>query len=140
MKNLDQLELFKAALAVAVADGKLTRSEMGILKGLAARVGIDRASFEAMLEKAQSRASLVDNIAAGAILLRSRDGGRSALELLVAEARIDGEISDEEREVLIRVASKFGLAGHEFQSIYQAGIARADRIRAARRRRRRSRS
>ena len=130
MKDIDQLELFKAALAVAVADGKLTRSEMGVLEGLAARGGVGRASFEAMLEAACGDDKFVDNI-----VIQSRDSARQALELLVAQARIDGMISAEEREVLVRIGSKLGLTGEEFQTIYQAGIARADQIRATRKER-----
>ena len=128
MRDIDQLELFKAALAVAAADGEIRRSEKGVLEGLAARVGVGRASFDAMLEAAQEDDSFADNI-----VIRSKDSARQALELLVAQARIDGEISEDERSLLIRIASKLGLAGDEFQSIYQAGIARADRIRKSRR-------
>ena len=128
MKDLDQLELFKAALAVAVADGEIRRSEKGVLEGLARRVGIGRMSFEAMIEAAEQDESFADNI-----LIRSEKSARMALELLVAQARIDGEISDSEREVIVRIATKLGLAGDDFQSIYQAGIARADKIRKSRR-------
>ena len=35
----EELGLLKAAIAVAVADGKLRRSEMGVVEGLAARCG-----------------------------------------------------------------------------------------------------
>ena len=128
MKDIDQRELLKAALAVAVADGEIRRSEKGVLEGLAYRIGVGRASFEAMIEAAQHDDSFADNI-----LIRSEKSARMALELLVAQARIDGEISERERDVIVRIAAKLGLAGTEFQSIYQAGIARADKIRNSRR-------
>ena len=57
---------------------------------------------------------------------------RSVFELLVALARIDGEVSDEERSVLVRIASSLGIAGAEFESAYMAGIERADTIRKSR--------
>ena len=57
---------------------------------------------------------------------------RTPLELLVGQARIDGEISDEERSVLVRIASSLGITGDDFQTVYQAGIQRADKIRKSR--------
>jgi len=127
MRNIEELELLKAALAVAVADGEIRRSEMGVVEGLAMRLGVGRASLEAMLEAAQKDDSTADNI-----LIRSKERARRALELLVAQARIDGEISAEERNVIVRIATSLNLTGGEFQSIYEAGIARADRLRESR--------
>ena len=50
----------------------------------------------------------------------------------MAEARIDGEISEGEREVLIRLAGRLHISGDEFTALYKAGIARADKIRESR--------
>ncbi len=127
VKDIEQVELFKAALAIAVADGEVRRSERGVLEGLALRVGVGRASFDAMLEAARQDEAFADNI-----LIQSKKDARKALELLVAQARIDGEISESERNLLVRIASRLELTGDEFQSIYQAGIARADEIRSSR--------
>ena len=127
MDRMEELDLLKAALAVAVADGELRRSEMGVVEGLAARVGVGRASFDAMLAAAEDDDTIADNI-----LIRSKERARTALELLVAQARIDGEISEEERNVLVRIASSLDITGDEFQAAYQAGIKRADRIRKSR--------
>lgn len=127
MKDIEQVELFKAALAIAVADGEVRRSEKGVLEGLAVRVGIGRASFEAMMEAARQDEAFADNI-----LIRSKKDACRALELLVAQARIDGQISESERDLLVRIASRLELTGGEFQSVYQAGIARADKIRSSR--------
>lgn len=127
MKDIDRLELFRATIAVAVADGKITRSEKGVLEGLAARVGVGRASFDAMVEAARRDPSFADNIQ-----IRSKKDAGQALELLVAEARIDGEITEAERELIFRIAFTLGLSGDEIQEAYQAGIDRADKIRASR--------
>jgi tellurite resistance protein len=124
---MEDVELLKAALAVALADGELRRSEMGVVKGLAARIGVGRASFDAMLAAAEQDDSVADNI-----LIRSAEHARTALELLVAQARIDGEISEEERNVLVRIACSLGVTGDAFQAVYQDGIKRADRIRRSR--------
>jgi tellurite resistance protein len=127
MKDREQLDLLKAALAVAYADGKLTRSEKGVIEGLAAHVGIGRSSLEAMMEEAGR-----DDFIADRIFIRSRPQAEQALKLLVAQARIDGEISDEERSLLVRVATSLGITGDDFQRVYEAGIARADQIRKSR--------
>lgn len=129
MSTLEDLELLKAAIAVAVADGELRRSERGVIEGLARRCGIGRTSFEAMIEAAREDDSIADNV-----LIRSRDAAQKAFELLVAQARIDGEISRTEREVLVRIASAMGIAGDAFQTLYESGIKRADDIRASRNR------
>ena len=127
MDRMEDVDLLKAALAVAVADGELRRSEMGVLTGLAARVGVGRVSFDAMLAAAEEDDSIADNI-----LIQSKDRARTAFELLVAQARIDGEISEQERSVLVRIARSLGITGEEFQAVYQAGIKRADKIRSSR--------
>lgn len=127
MGTMDDLELLKAAMAVALADGELRRSERGVIQGLATRVGIGSASFDAMLEAAKQDDSIADNI-----LIRSKERARSALELLVAQARIDGDISDQERSVLVRIAASLEITGDDFQSAYTAGIQRADAVRKSR--------
>ncbi len=128
MTNMERVELLRAAIAVAMADGELSRSEKGVIEGLAHRVGVGKVSLKAMLGTAQSDDSIADNI-----LIGSKKRARVALELLVAQARIDGDISDEERNVLVRIAMSLGFTTDEFQGVYEAGIARADALRQTRR-------
>ena len=123
---MDDLALLRGAIAVALADGELRRSEMGVLKGLAMRAGVGQMSFDAMLEAAKEGADLAGNVA-----MMSPDAARTALELLVAQARIDGEISLKEREVIVRIAMDLGILGDEFQTIYTKGVDRADTLRKA---------
>ena len=87
---MDDLALLRGAIAVALADGELRRSEMGVLKGLAMRAGVGQMSFDAMLDAAKEGADLAGNVA-----MISPDASRTAFELLVAQARIDGEIFSE---------------------------------------------
>ena len=124
---MDDLALLRGAIAVALADGELRRSEMGVLKGLAMRAGVGQMSFDAMLDAAKEGADLAGNVA-----MISPDAARTALELLVAQARIDGEISSEEREVIVRIAMDLGIKNDEFQTIYTKGVGRADALRKAR--------
>jgi uncharacterized tellurite resistance protein B-like protein len=127
MATMEDLELLKAVLAVAVADGELRRSEIGIIQGLAEKVGIGRVSLDAMMAEAESNPDTADNI-----LIRSRDKARQGLELLVAQARLDGVIDDRERKVLVRVALSMNITGDEFHEVYTAGIKRADTLRKSR--------
>ena len=66
------------------------------------------------------------------MLLSASSKARVALELLVAEARIDGEIHDDERRVLVEIAGRLGIKGDDFMTVYEAGIERADAIRKGR--------
>ena len=50
MTHMEKMDLLKAALAVAVADGEVRRSEMGVVRGLAERIGVGKASLDAMLD------------------------------------------------------------------------------------------
>ena len=127
MTTNEDVELLKALMAVAVADGELRRSELGVIQGLASRIGVGRATFDAMFAAAEAGEPIADNI-----LIRSPERARFALELLVAQARIDGKISDQERDLLVRIATSLGITGDDFQAAYQAGIARADKIRKSR--------
>ena len=124
MQDRESLDLFKAALALAAADKHLARAELGVVEGLAAKVGIGRASFEAMRDMAMRGDALADNVC-----FQSPETARRAFELLVAEARIDGKITNEERSFLVLLADRLNINDQEFQALYQAGIQRADEIR-----------
>ena len=71
---MEEIELLKAAMAVALADKELRRSEMGLLEGLAKRAGVGPASFAAMVEAAREDESFADNI-----LIQSKANARSVV-------------------------------------------------------------
>ncbi len=122
----EDLERLKASIAVAVADGELRRSELGVVAGLAKRIGIGQASFDAMVQAAQTDANFAHSI------FVPPAKARQAIVLLASQARIDGQISPEERRVIVRIATCLGVAGDDFRAAYEEGIKRADSIRAAR--------
>ncbi len=124
MTDMEKLELLKAALVVAAADGSISRAETGLIMGLAVRAGVGQASLQAMIDAAQ-RGEQPDP----RILMQSPRSARTALELLVAQARINGEITDSERDVLVRIAARLRITGDEFNETYRAGLDRADRLR-----------
>ena len=124
---MENTELLRAAIAMAVADGKISRSEMGVVEGLAQRAGVGAVTIEAMFEAAANDETFADNL-----LLQPKDRAVKAVELLVGLARIDGEISSEERELIVRIAGSVNVVDDEFRQAYEAGIKRADDLRKAR--------
>lgn len=124
MQDREKLDLFRAALTLAAADKELARAEMGVVEGLAAKVGIGQASFDAM-----KAAAMRGEDVAGNVCFQSVDRARQAMELLVAQARIDGEITDAERGMLVMLADRLNIPADDFQALYKAGVRRADELR-----------
>lgn len=124
MASMEDLELLRATIAVALADGEMRRSEMGVIRGLVERTGIGQISFEAMLKAAEQNPSFTDNI-----LIFAPDKARRALEVLVAQAGLDGDVSPHERTVIERIAKQFKISGAEFNEVFNAGVRRAEALR-----------
>ena len=125
--NLEQVELLQAVIVLAAADGMISSSERGMLTSLAGRVGVGQASLDAMIERALNDTSVRDEL-----FHRTRSQAEKAMELLVAVARLDGEVTEEEREVLVHIMQVLNLPMERFAEIYQRGVERADALRKAR--------
>ena len=125
MKHRQERELFEAVLAIAGADGRITRSERGLLESLAERVGVGRASLAAMIDRATREPRFKSDRS-----LHKVSDPLKAMELLVAAARIDGEISEEERQLLVRTAEIWDIPNDDFMEAFKRGLAAADRVRA----------
>ncbi len=123
----DDLELLKALVVLAAADDVIAKSERGLLERLCVRVGVGRASLDAMIERAMS-----DHTCRQELFIRTTAKPELAMELLVAAARIDGEIDERERAVLVDVMGKLKIPVDRFSELYQRGIDRADTIRKSR--------
>ena len=127
MASEDDLQVLQAVLALAAADGDFARSEKGVYEQLARRIGADSMTVWSMMNKARTDQSLREEL----FTKRVRDP-KAALKLLVATARIDGQISKEERELLVDISGKLGIGIDDFSRIYEAGIASADAMRKRR--------
>ena len=125
----EDTELLKATIAVAVADGELRRSELGLVQSLARRAGVGQASFDAMVQAAQSDVTFAQDI------VMAPAKAHQAIVLLVSQARIDGSISPEERRVIVRIATCLGMGGDDFRKAYDQGIKLADSLRSSRQKR-----
>lgn len=119
----EEMELLNAALALAMIDGRLSRSEMGVIQGLANRIGVGQISLEAMVTRARSDPNMHQDLK-----VKSEKRARKILSLLVAQARIDGVISDAERELLVKLAVQLGIDTDQFGNLYAEGVAHADEI------------
>jgi len=124
----EELELLNAVLALAMIDGRMSSSEKGIIHGLAARVGVGQVSLDAMVERAQSDPKMHEELR-----IRDAERARQVLELMVAQARADGEITHEERDLLVKIAAQLDIDTNEFGQIYAKGVSRADELRLRRR-------
>ena len=124
MPDDPQHEVLRAVLAIAAADGKFTRSEKGVFENLAKRMGISAMGIWRMKTELRADPKVRENL-----LKTQLPDPAAALKLLVATARIDGEISTEERELLVSMAGNLGVTGDDFSRVYAEGILAADEIR-----------
>ena len=72
MPTMEELELLRAAIAVALADGELARAEKGVIEGLAMRAGVGKTSFEAMVSAAQQGDLIAEDM-----MIRPRERARA---------------------------------------------------------------
>ncbi|MCP4245726.1 MAG: hypothetical protein GY778_01635 [bacterium] len=124
MSKQTDLEVLQAVLAVAGADSEFARSEKGVYEGLARRIGADATTVWTMMNNVRTDPSLRDRL----FKTQVRDP-RQAMKLLVATARIDGDISEKERELLVDISTKLGIEAADFGVIYREALAAADDIR-----------
>jgi uncharacterized membrane protein YebE (DUF533 family) len=123
----EQFEILKAVVAVAAADGTITRAERGLVTALAARIGIGRRSLEVLVERARQHQRMHEELGRYDVEAKSK-----AMELLVGAAAIDGHVADEERRQLAVVAAKLGIAPASFDAVWSRGLATAARLRERR--------
>lgn len=113
----------KAVLVAVLADGAVSESEKRLVRRVQQRLGIaDR-----------QLAGLVKEVGQGGELSLPTDqkDRRAALELMVATAAIDGQVGEQERDLLERVALRMEITGRQWQELYDQAVAKAQKIRAA---------
>ncbi len=123
----ESLELLRAALAMAAADGRISGHEKALLKALAQRAGVGALSLDAMVADAVNNPASHDTL-----FQRAIDDPERAMQLLVAVAQIDGKISEEERNLLVDISFVLGVSAERFNEIFQAGLASVKRVRKQR--------
>jgi len=123
----EQLETLRGVLAVALADGRIARAEKGVIRGLARKAGVGAAWLDEMIEKARQGATVESSTFRP--LLQDPE---KAMTLLVGTAAIDGEITEDERSVLVDICLKIGLPPGRYGELFEKGMAIADRLRKQR--------
>ena len=124
MDQDQQMEILRGVLAVAVSDGKIARSEKGVYESLARKAGISNAWLEEMIESARRGESVKSSM-----FHRTLEDPVRAMTLLVATAAIDGEITEEERSVLVDISLKLRLPPGTFGQVFQKGLESAEKLR-----------
>lgn len=120
----DDKQLLEALVVLAAADGLITRGERGLLKRLAARIGVSSAALDATIEGAMR-----DPPRRQKLFRKAISKPELAMELLVAAARIDGAIDKAEERILVEVMGKLKIRTERFKELYRRGVARADALR-----------
>lgn len=123
MDSTESLELLKAVIAMAASDGRVSGHEKAIIKALAQRAGVGGLSLAAMIEHASNDPSAREDLFARAVKEPER-----AMQLLVAAAQIDGNISEPERNLLVDISCTLGVSAERFGEIFQAGMATSKRV------------
>ncbi len=118
--SASNIELLKALIVLSAADGVIARSERGLLERFARALGMSSASLDASIDHA-----LKDDTCREKLFRRVIAEPDQALELLVIVARMDGEISDPEKDVLLEVGKKLEIMADDFARICKRGIQRA---------------
>lgn len=126
-QRTEQFEILKSVVAVAAADGVITRSELGLIAAIAGRIGIGRRTLNVLVERARQHGRMHEELGRYSI-----GDKQAAMELLVAAAGIDGQIADAERHQLEIIAGKLGLEAARFEEACRRGAERAARLRASR--------
>jgi ubiquitin-protein ligase/tellurite resistance protein len=120
----DEVELLKALVVLAAADGVIHRRERALLDRLAKRVGVSATSLDAAIEKAMQDPTRHKHLFRKVV---SRPV--PAMELLVAAAQIDGRIDEAEKQVLASCMKKLEIPHEQLSEICKRGIARAKALR-----------
>lgn len=121
----DAVDILKAALVMAVVDGKVTDGERAVMKAVAQRAGIRPDDLETMIREVADAPGSRQKLFERAIAEPER-----AMQLLVAAAVIDGRVSEPERHLLVEVSDALGIGALRFNELFQAGMMSAKRVRA----------
>ncbi len=124
MPDQANLQLLEAVFAVATADDVLTKAEEAVFNKLAERVGANSMAIWRIKTRLNTEPEAREQLFSQEV-----PDPYAAMKLLVATARIDGEISAEERNLLENISSKLKLTGNDFLRAYDDGITAADNVR-----------
>ncbi len=118
MTPTQQVELLRACCCIAAADGETSDEEVELLKKIARRFGgVGRASLEAMISRAESDPDFhrqqFDILRASPL---------ECLDVLLQITVANGQIKENEFEILKSLAGKLAISEDDFQQRVQAAM------------------
>ncbi len=115
MSIMAQVDIVRAACCLAAIDGRIGQRELGVIRRLAAKVGLGEASLSAILDRARTDTDFYQQ----QFNVLQADA-KTTVKLLFAVAVVDGQLRQEERILLHHFAMKLGMTQEEFDRILTA--------------------
>lgn len=112
MTAMSQVEVLRAACCVAGGDGEVDSQERSFLTGLAERVGVGRASLEAMIQRSEEEPDFYKQQ-----FRVLKDDPEATIELLFGVAATDGELEKSEVEMLKLFGRRLEISSERFVEI-----------------------
>ena len=112
MTLMEQVEVLRAACCIAAADGDVSKSEITLIHRLAHSTGVGKASREAMIDQAMHNPEFLES----QFRFLMHDPDRAAKVLLFV-AIADGELGEEEEELLQNFAQRIHLDETRLQQL-----------------------
>lgn len=112
MTAMRDVEVLRAACCIAGADGEMESGEVQYLEQLAQKVGVGKASLDAMMELAVEDGSFRQQ----QFRVLKADPVES-MQLLFSVALADGEVTTDEGELLRLFAARLEIAREDLQKI-----------------------
>ena len=109
------VEILRAACCIAGLDGEICDRERPLLDRLAEKAGVGSASFQAMIDRAESDQSFYEE----QFHVVKMDA-EETMKILFAVAVADGVLLRAERIILQHFADKLGLPEHRFDELLLA--------------------
>jgi len=109
--------VLRSLVAVAWADGKIAEGESGVIEGLLCGFDATDEEEQEILEFAKTRRTLEDDIPLEELTTEDRELLLSNAALLT---RADGDQSDDERDILERLAKMLGFDAAEVEKVLLA--------------------
>ena len=112
MTPTQQIELLRAACCVSGIDKDASDAEMNVIQKLVKKTGVGKASLQAMMDRATSD----DQFYKEQFTVLKADPTES-MSFLLQVAMADGKLSDQEVDVLSKLAHRLEVSTDDFQRI-----------------------
>ena len=114
MTPLEQVALLRAACCVAGIDKEISAPEEAVIRRLAGNIGVGKASLQAMMDRATSDQEFYKEQ-----FRAFKSDPQQTMAGLLEVAMADGQISDEEVNVLGELANRLDVPPTVFQELIQ---------------------